>query len=103
MTDPDDQRSAVQDAASAPVRRMLGFVERIGLEWEPAQLAHPTLLPVLVFHEHGYRGNAAGLHEALRRGAVLGQPLLAWLRLTDFGRDAQGPHVYPAMRRWLRE
>lgn len=66
MTDPDDQRSVAQDAASAPVRRMLGFVERIGLAWEPAQLAHPTLL-------------------------------------TDFGRDAQGPHVYPAMRRWLRE
>ena len=57
-----------------------------------------------LFHEGGYRGDAAMLRENFGAGRYFGVPLLACWGMT---RDPYGPAsgdgpVFPAMHRWLR-
>jgi hypothetical protein len=93
---------------AATERRSLGpgGLEDPGLEmavlaWSYAACLHLGLAPEVVFHDHGYKGEAAWLRQTFRSGGTLGQPLLAWMGLTSLKADAPAP--FPAMVKWLRD
>ena len=78
-------------------------LEIASLAWSYAACLHLGLEPETVFHPGGYKGDAAWLLETYRSGGTLGQPLLAWMGLTEWGPQAQEDRRFPAMARWLRD
>ncbi len=77
--------------------------EEIGaLAWSYAAALHIGIAPEIVFHEHGYRGQAASLLQTFRDGKLMGQPLLGWLGLTT-PELPESPSIFPKMLRWLRQ
>jgi hypothetical protein len=79
-----------------------GGHEMATLAWSYAVCLHLGLPPETVFHPGGYKGDAAWLRETYGAGGTLGQPLLAWMGLTDWGPEAGAQDRFPAMARWLR-
>ncbi len=77
-------------------------LEMAAMAWSYAASIHLGLPPELVFHSGGYKGAGASILETLRSGANLGQPLLAWMDLTEWGPGADPERVFPVMSRWLR-
>lgn len=77
-------------------------LEMAAMAWSYAACVHLALPPELVFHSGGYKGAGDSILETLRSGANLGQPLLAWMDLTEWGRDADPGRMFPVMSRWLR-
>lgn len=77
-------------------------LEIASLAWSYAACLHLGLEPETVFHPFGYKGESAWLLETYRSGATLGQPLLAWMGLTEWGPDSAPERRFPAMLRWLR-
>jgi len=59
--------------------------------------------PELVFHSGGYKGASDSIIHTLSSGENLGQPLLAWMDLTEWGAGADPEFVFPKMRKWLRD
>ena len=77
-------------------------LEIASLAWSYAACLHLGLAPEVVFHPDGYKGQAAWLADTYRQGGTLGQPLLAWMGLTEWGPAANPANCFPAMARWLR-
>lgn len=77
-------------------------LEIAAMAWSYAACVHLGLPPELVFHSGGYKGAGPSILETLRSGANFGQPLLAWMDLTEWGRDADPEQVFPVMGNWLR-
>lgn len=77
-------------------------LEMAAMAWSYAACVHLGLPPELVFHSGGYKGAGASILETLRSGANLGQPLLAWMDLTEWGPGADPERAFPVMARWLR-
>lgn len=78
-------------------------LEIASLAWSYAACLHLGLDPETVFHPGGYKGDAEWLLETYRSGGTLGQPLLAWMGLTEWGPQAAEDRRFPAMARWLRD
>lgn len=93
--------TAEQRGAEFP--RTTEAAQEIGaLAWSFAAALHIGIAPEIVFHDHGYRGQAASLLQTFREGKLMGQPLLGWLGLTT--PDLPGsPSMYPKMLRWVRD
>jgi hypothetical protein len=74
------------------------------IAWSWAALTHLQLPPQVVFHEHGYKGDSAGIIENFSNGRYIGLPILQWLRMTAAGQQqiSSGENTYPAMKHWLR-
>jgi len=91
--------------ASQPAGEELG--EEIAAQaWSYAAAVHLGLSPEVVFHQHGYKGQAAGLVAALSStdglAVIPGVPLLAWMGLTSPPTPTERS-IFPQMLRWLRE
>lgn len=88
---------------NAEFPRTTEAAQEIGaLAWSYAAALHIGIAPEIVFHEHGYRGQAASLLQTFRDGKLMGQPLLGWLGMTT--PDLPGsPSIYPKMLRWVRD
>ncbi len=72
-----------------------GGTEMAAIAWSVAA-AHACGVGLdVLFHQEGYKGDAAWLRGAFEAGKPFGVPLLTWYGLTS---DAE----FPAMRRWLR-
>ena len=76
--------------------------EMAALAWSYAAALHIGIAPEIVFHEHGYRGQAGELLQGYREGKLLGQPILSWIGLTTPELPGS-PSIYPKMLRWVRE
>ncbi|HPV23636.1 MAG TPA: hypothetical protein PLJ65_05625 [Casimicrobium sp.] len=79
-----------------------GGPELGAIAWSYAAAMHLGLAPSVLFHEAGYKGDAANLIENFAAGRYIGLPILVWRGLTD------APHsgtvtvtTYPGMKRWL--
>ncbi len=72
------------------------------LAWSYAAAVHIGIDPQIVFHEHGYRGQASQLLHDYAHAKAVGLPYLWWIGMTTQPLAGQ-PSIYPRMLRWLRE
>ena len=95
-------------AVMTPERRLAEFpssndpAEEMGaIAWSYAAGLHIGIASEIVFHEHGYRGQAKALMQSFTTGNCVGLPFLWWIGLTT--QPLQGrPSIYPKMLQWLR-
>ena len=80
-----------------------GGMEMGAIAWSYAALVHLGLPLDLLFHDAGYKGEAAWLREIFAAGQYIGVPILEWRGMTDYQRcpESAETNVYPAMKRWL--
>lgn len=92
---PDNLFGDISDAAA----------EMGAIAWSWAALTHLGLSPEVVFHEHGYKGDAKGLVANFSSEQYLAVPLLQWFGMTKEPKRGmvQDEHTYPKMRHWLRQ
>jgi hypothetical protein len=78
--------------------------EMASIAWSYAALRHLALDPAIVFHEDGYKGEAAPLIENFTAGRYFGVPMLQFYGMAIEPRRAAavGAEPYPHMLRWLR-
>ena len=88
--------------ASEPLATSDAAEEMGALAWSYAAALHLGISPEVVFHEHGYRGQASQLLHDYAHGKAVGLPYLWWIGMTTQPRAGQ-PSIYPRMLRWLRE
>jgi hypothetical protein len=87
--------------SEVPVSTTDGGEEMAVIAWSYAAALHLGLLPEVVFHEHGYRGQSQSLIQRYAGDCPPGVPLLWWMGLTT--QPTEGvPSIYPRMLRWLR-
>ncbi len=91
-----ERRSAEFPQSSDPAEEMAAIA------WSYAAALHIGLPPEIVFHEHGYRGQAKALLQAYATGNCIGLPFLWWVGMTTQPLPG-APSIYPRMLRWLRE
>lgn len=74
------------------------------IAWSYAAAMHLGLAPSVLFHEAGYKGDAANLIENFAAGRYIGLPILVWRGLTDAPDSGTvTATTYPGMKRWLAE
>lgn len=79
-------------------------IESQAMAWSYAATLHLGLDPKAVFHEGGYRGQAAGLLRNFELGVPLGVNGLQEAGMTIAGNAArEGIRPYPHMLKWLRD
>jgi len=78
--------------------------EMTSIAWSYAALRHLALDPAIVFHDDGYKGEAASLIENFTAGHFFGVPLLQLygMAVEPKRAAATGAEPYPHMLRWLR-
>jgi hypothetical protein len=78
--------------------------EMTSIAWSYAALRHLALDPAVVFHDNGYKGEAASLIENFASGRYFGVPMLQFYGMAVEPRRAAatGAEPYPHMLRWLR-
>jgi hypothetical protein len=96
---PPDRRASMHVDAGADAAE-----EMMAIAWSYAVTVHLQLDPAVVFHEHGYRGDAAALIDNFTHGRYIGVPMLQWVGMTLEPPRARerGLPPYPHMLRWLR-
>lgn len=80
--------------------------ELMTLGWSYAAAVHLGIDPAVVFHSHGYRGQAQQILDGFTHGvSYIGLPALQWAQMTATGANAEqlGVEPYPHMIRWVRE
>jgi len=89
---------------NAPTLSPTPAEEMTSIAWSYAALRHLALDPAVVFHEDGYKGEAASLIENFTAGHYFGVPLLQLYGMAVEPRRAAetGAEPYPHMLRWLR-
>lgn len=75
--------------------------EMAAMAWSYAAALHLGISPAVVFHEHGYRGQAQQLLHDFAHGNATGLPYLWWIGMTTQPQPGQ-PSIYPRMLHWLR-
>jgi GNAT superfamily N-acetyltransferase len=88
--------------AMEPLTNSDAAEEMGALAWSYAAALHLGISAEVVFHEHGYRGQASQLLHDYAHGRAVGLPYLWWIGMTTQPRAGQ-PSIYPRMLRWLRE
>lgn len=74
-----------------------GGYELGAIAWSYAASIHLRLAPDIVFHQNGYKGDAAWLAEQYTAETYIGLPMLEWRGMAS----SKGNHAYPEMRCWL--
>ena len=100
---PGDLRSGLSGEVSLPDANM-DLVEASAIAWSYAASLHLGLDSKTVFHEGGYRGQAAALLMNFEIGVPLGVKGLeeAGMTMTKNG-AREGIRPYPHMLKWLRD
>ena len=100
---PRDVRSGLSGEVILPDANM-DLVEASAIAWSYAASLHLGLDPKTVFHEGGYRGQAAALLMNFEIGVPLGVNGLEEAGMTMMGTEARaGVLPYPHMLKWLRD
>jgi hypothetical protein len=89
---------------NAPTLSPTPAEEMTSIAWSYAALRHLALDPAIVFHDDGYKGEAASLIENFTAGRYFGVPMLQFYGMAVEPRRAveTGAEPYPHMLRWLR-
>lgn len=79
--------------------------EIVTILWSYAAAVHIGIPLELVFHPHGYKGQAKWLMESFQSGTYIGLPLLEWMGMTLSPEKAEKENkpAFPEMIRWMRE
>ena len=79
--------------------------EMMAMAWSYAALVHLNIPPDVVFHEHGYKGQAQQLIYGFQNGYYIGLPMLQWVGMSADNQNAPGLGVepFPKMIKWLRD
>jgi len=79
--------------------------EMMAIAWSYAACVHLNIDPLLVFHEHGYKGGGKNIAENFGNKKYFGVPVLQWIGLTVEEKNAAEMNVepYPHMIKWLRD
>lgn len=88
--------------AEQPASTTDGGEEMAALAWSYAAAMNLALPPEVVFHDHGYKGQAQALIARYQNGDCPGVPLLWWMGLTTAPAEGR-PSAFPRMTRWLCE
>ncbi|MFM5917648.1 MAG: hypothetical protein ACKOOL_08960 [Novosphingobium sp.] len=72
-----------------------GGSEMAAIVWSVAAAQACGIGLDVLFHDHGYKGEAAWLREQFAAGVPFGLPLLVWMGMTS-------NDTFPTMHRWLR-
>lgn len=101
---PSDIRATASDALQE-LPQVPGGGELEALAWSYAAVVHLGLPPTVLFHEGGYKGNAAALSQSYALGVCPGLRGLCEAGLTAAPGfpSVQSDVRYPAMIRWLRD
>ena len=100
---PRDLRSGLSGEVILPDANM-DLVEASAIAWSYAASLHLGLDPRTVFHEGGYRGQAAALLMNFEIGVPVGVNGLQEAGMTMIGnREREGVRPYPHMLKWLRD
>lgn len=98
-----DVRSGLSGEVILPDANM-DLVEAMSIAWSYAASLHLGLDPRTVFHEGGYRGQAAALLMNFEIGVPLGVNGLQEAGMTMIENEARaGVRPYPHMLKWLRD
>ena len=73
--------------------------EMAAMLWSYAVTQKLGILPEMVFHEQGYKGQSKWIMERYQTGDFIALPLLRYYGMAHF--DGEGPE-FPAMKAWLR-
>jgi len=96
VTEPEG-RDALSDPGSDPAKEMAAMA------WSAAAAMACGVPMDVLFHEHGYKGNAQNLAMQFGTGNGPGVPMLAWYGMTaEVHRGTPELPGYPVMQRWLR-
>lgn len=94
---PPERRAAPhRDVGNDPAEEMMAIA------WSYAAALHLRLDPAIVFHEDGYRGEAASLLANFQQGRYVGLPMLQWTGMAYSPGQAPSRPAFPHMLRWLR-
>jgi hypothetical protein len=93
MIDPASRRT-VSDVGNDPGDEMAAIA------WSYAAARAIGIDPLIVFHDHGYRGDGRSIVENFAEGRYFGVPMLQYYGLARSPRD--DGEQYPAMIKWLR-
>lgn len=100
---PRDVRSGLSGEVILPDANM-DLVEAAAIAWSYAASLHLGLDPKTVFHEGGYRGQAAALLMNFEIGVPVGVNGLEEAGMTTMGTEARANvRPYPHMLKWLRD
>jgi hypothetical protein len=97
VTDPA-LRPTLSQVADSPAEEMSAIA------WSYAAALAAGIDPLVVFHEHGYKGGGGYLLPCMQSPLPPGLPMLQLFRMTACRKDAEavGLPVFPEMARWLR-
>ena len=81
-----------------------GGYEMAAIAWSYAAALHLEIDLSILFHEHGYKGDAQALIEDFSAGRYIGVPVLQWVGVTldEHSAKKSGVEPYPHMVKWLR-
>ena len=91
MLAPVERRGACADFGDNPGDEMAAIA------WSYAACMHLGLPLAVLFHDSGYKGDAAWLAQTFSQGHYIGLPILEWKGMCTSGGDAPFPH----MQHWL--
>lgn len=79
--------------------------EMMAIAWSFAAALHIGIDPLIVFHEHGYKGGGQSIVENFNNGRFFGVSMLQWTGMSYEEKKAAelGAEPYPKMIRWIRE
>ena len=93
---PPERRNAEAPSSRDPAEEMGAIA------WSYAAATHLDIPAEVVFHPHGYKGQASWLLQQFQSGNCIGLPILWWLGMTTKP-EGETPSIFPKMLRWLRE
>lgn len=93
---PPERRNAEAPSSNDPAEEMAAIA------WSYAAAIHLSIPPEVVFHPHGYKGQASWLLQQFQSGNCIGLPVLWWLGMTTRP-EGETPSIFPKMLSWLRE
>jgi hypothetical protein len=73
------------------------------LLWSWLAARHLGIPADVVFHEHGYKGQADWLVEQFESGNHIGLSLLQWMGIVKRGNEGKNPDATPEVDHWLRQ
>lgn len=93
------------NAAAIEKRENREAEEMMAIAWSYAACIHLNIDPLLVFHEHGYKGGGKNIADNFNNKNYFGVPMLQWVGLTVDEKNAVELNVepYPHMIKWLRD
>jgi hypothetical protein len=99
---PADKRSKLDESKTG---QFDDSNEIAAMAWSYAACRHLNIDPLIVFHEHGYRGVSRNIAANFDAGQYMGAYLLDWHGMANYGdhNPQAAVNPYPSMFHWLSQ